>query len=69
MIVYTVCHGHCLIHSTGRQIEKDINQYLRDECGKLPQLDRQMNVDLKSIATTASTSEILKVGRNIMEYG
>jgi hypothetical protein len=42
-------------------IEKEVTQFIREECGKLPQLSRMMNADLKAIATDASTKDILKV--------
>ena len=45
----------------GKFIEKEAPQFIREECGKLPQLSRVMNVDLKAIATQSSTQDILKV--------
>jgi hypothetical protein len=45
----------------GKFIEKEVTQFIREECGKLPQLSRVMNADLKSIATNSSAPDILKV--------
>jgi hypothetical protein len=51
--------------SKGKFIEKEVSQFIRDECGKLPQLSRTMNADLKAIATNSSTHDILKVNMHI----
>lgn len=35
--------------------------FIRDECGKLPELSKRMNPDLKAIAIDASTEQIVQV--------
>jgi hypothetical protein len=45
----------------GKFIEKEVTQFIREECGKLPQLNRTMDVDLKAIATNGSRQDIAKV--------
>ena len=52
-VILTIC--------TGKFIEKEVTQFIREECGKLPQLNRAVNADLKAIATNSSTQDILKV--------
>jgi protein HOOK3 len=44
-----------------KHIEKEATLYVREECGKLPKLGREMNADLKAIATNGSSQEILKL--------
>jgi hypothetical protein len=50
-------------NSAGKHVEKEVTLYLREECGRLPQLSRMMNADLKAIATNASVQDTLKVIR------
>ncbi|KAF2672157.1 hypothetical protein BT63DRAFT_452651 [Microthyrium microscopicum] len=42
-------------------IEKEVLQYIRDECGRLTNLGRVMHADLKAIATESSKDNIVKV--------
>lgn len=49
-----------------RYIEKEVLQYIREECGRLPSLGRSMNADLKAIATTGSSQDILKMVKCVL---
>ena len=50
-----------LSNGAGKHVEKEVTLYLREECGRLPQLSRMMNADLKAIATNGSVQDTLKV--------
>lgn len=36
--------------------------YIREECDKLPELSKNMGIDLKAIANDGSLNETIKVG-------
>lgn len=44
-----------------KHIDKMATTYLRDVCGELPNLSRNMNPDLKSVAISGSPEQTLKV--------
>lgn len=49
-----------------RYIEKEVLQYIREECGRLPGLGRTMDVDLKAIATNGSNQDIWKMVKCVL---
>jgi len=49
-----------------KYIEKEVLQYIREECGRLPSLGRKMDADLKAIATSGSSQDILKIVKCVL---
>lgn len=44
-----------------KHIDRKVTTYIRDECGQLPNLTRNMNPDLKAIATDGAAEQTAKV--------
>lgn len=44
-----------------KHIDRMVMKYIRDECGKLPELSNQMTPDLQAIAISGSQEHLVKV--------